>query len=273
MRRIVPLLLLGCLWLLPACDRDVVSSPTAPISGPVPTTSPSGTTGATGATTETGATGPTPASPDPSPSATPTLDLPPDAPTLADGALDADALAAEAYAPLVPPGSTVTSSATLAVPTDPIDQIALTWRRGADPFAPQTGLVVWQRPGAEQDWRAVYAFTTRPASGVLGTSVEAGDLTRDGIEDLLTLEQRGGSGACGTWRVVESRPGAPRETFRLTACDTEVTIAGGDLEVREAVFDADDPHCCPSAVRTTTLRWNGQRWERTSRTTEPAPGA
>ena len=91
-------------------------------------------------------------------------------------------------------------------PQDPIDQIALAWRRGADPFASTHGLVVWQRSDGPE-WRALYAFTDRPRTGVLGISMEPGDLTGDGIVDLLTNEHTGGSGACGRWRVVASNPG------------------------------------------------------------------
>ena len=55
--------------------------------------------------------------------------------------------------------------------------------------------------------------------------------------------------------------GDAREIFRREACDTQIAIAGGDLRIREAVFRPDDPHCCPSAFRESTLRWNGTSWE------------
>ena len=35
-------------------------------------------------------------------------------------------------------------------------------------------------------------------------------------------------------------------------------------ERREAAFRAGDPHCCPSAFRESTLRWNGTSWEEVS---------
>jgi hypothetical protein len=40
-----------------------------------------------------------------------------------------------------------------------------------------------------------------------------------------------------------------------------MTISSGDLRIREAIFRADDPHCCPSAFRESVLRWNGTSWE------------
>ena len=32
----------------------------------------------------------------------------------------------------------------------------------------------------------------------------------------------------------------------------------------EAIFRADDQHCCPSAFRESTLRWNGTSWDEIS---------
>ena len=70
----------------------------------------------------------------------------------------------------------------------------------------------------------------RPAAhGVLGISMEPGDLTGDGIVDLLTNEHTGGSGACGRWRVIASEPGVATEIFRRDTCDTDIAIAAGDF--------------------------------------------
>jgi hypothetical protein len=99
---------------------------------------------------------------------------------------------------------------------------------------------------------------------VFGIRVDAGDLTGDAIPDLLSFEDVGGSGACGTYRVIASTVGDASEIFRRATCDTEIAISKGDLRVREAVFEPDDPHCCPSAFRTSVLRWNGATWEEVS---------
>ncbi len=119
-------------------------------------------------------------------------------------------------------------------------------------------------------WRAVYAFTDRPSAGVLGIRVVPADLTGDGVDDLLTEEQRGGSGACATWRVIASAAGGAAEIYRREGCDTEISAVDGALEIREAVFEPGDPHCCPTAYRTTVLEWDGQAWAEVSTEVEPA---
>lgn len=199
----------------------------------------------------------------PSESPPPELDLqlPADAPTELTDPADLAAVAAGDLTPLVPPGATVTHSAVLA---GPAERIVLTWRRGDDPFASEQGFVEWSGLGEGSSLRAVHAFTDRPRRGVLAIDLEAGDLTGDGLADALTLEQQGGSGACGTWRVIVSTPDAAEEVFRHAACDTEIRIDAGKLSLREAVYEPDDPHCCPSAFRYATLEWDGIAFVETS---------
>ncbi len=143
------------------------------------------------------------------------------------------------------------------------DQIAVTWF-DQDPPEGTTGLIVWQRFEDPPTWRAVYAFTDPPRKGVFGIRLDPGDVTGDRIPDLLTFEDVGGSGACGTYRVVATSVGDASEIFRREACDTQIAISAGDLRIREAVFHADDPHCCPSAFRESVLRWNGTSWDEIS---------
>ena len=115
----------------------------------------------------------------------------------------------------------------------------------------------------------MYAFTDRPRAGVLGVSSQTGDVTGDELADRLTLEDLGGSGACGRYRVVAGTATGAEEVFSRQVCDTEIFIAGGSLTVREAVFEPGDPHCCPSAFRTSTLEWDGEAFVETSSTEEP----
>ena len=248
------------LALLVACGDTAVAAPS-------PTTATSGETAAPTPEPSTPSRSPS-VSPGPEPTPEPELQLPADAPTLVDDPADVARVTTGDLAPLVPPRAEISFTALQTRPQDPIDQIALAWRRGADAFASTHGLVVWQRfEGPE--WRALYAFTDRPRAGVLGITMEPGDLTGDGIADLLTSEHTGGTGACGRWRVVATEPGGATEIFRRDACDTEIAIASGDLRIREAVYEQGDPHCCPSAFRVTTLRWNGQEWVETGSETQP----
>jgi len=210
---------------------------------------------------------PTPTTPSPSVSPSPAVDpdvrLPEEMPAIVDDATDLALIAAGDFGALVPPGAGSANASVLVTPEDPIDQIALTWL-DEEPSGRRTGLIVWQRFADPPIWRAVYAFTDPLRKGVFGIRVDTGDLTGDRISDLLSFEDVGGSGACGTYRVVASTVGDASEIFRRETCDTEIAISRGDLRVREAVYRPDDPHCCPSAFRTTVLRWNGTSWEETS---------
>lgn len=208
---------------------------------------------------------PEPSEPSSSPSASPTpwfvpdsVRVPADAPTTLDDPAAIDAVETGDLAPLAPPGAEVTRSAVLVAADDLADQLALTWRRGDDPFSAEHGFVVWQRFPDDPTWRALYAFTDRPRKGVLGIRLDADDLNRDATLDALTFEQQGGTGACGIWRVIVSTPGAAVEVLRRSTCDTEIRIARGGLSVREAVYEPDDPHCCPSHIRNSRLEWDGE---------------
>ena len=200
-----------------------------------------------------------PSSPDPGPAEDPDVRLPEGMPAIVDDADDLALIASGDLTPLLPPGAIDTSRVAFR---DPIEQIVLTWSDGR-PLRRRNGLIVWQR-SEDEGWHAVYAFTDPARLGVFGIRVDVGELTDDAIADVLSFEDVGGSGACGTYRVIASSPGDANEIFRRDACDTQMAISGGDLRIREAVFHADDPHCCPSAFRESTLRWNGTSWDEVS---------
>jgi hypothetical protein len=225
-----------------------------------PIRTPSGTTAPTTTQTMPSLTpSAEPSSPDPGPAEDPDVRLPEGMPAIVDDADDLALIASGDLTPLLPPGASHASRVALR---DPIEQIVLTWSDGG-PLRRRNGLIVWQR-SEDEGWRAVYAFTDPARLGVFGIRVDAGELTDDAIADVLSFEDVGGSGACGTYRVIASTPGDASEIFRRDACDTQIAISGGDLRIREAVFHADDPHCCPSAFRESTLRWNGTSWDEVS---------
>jgi hypothetical protein len=244
MRRIPALVIMSLLALAPtACggnDAVVPSGTPSPLPSPSPSPGPS--------------VPPTP-TPSPSPPPAPALQLPSDAPTTFADPLEPDAVPPEA---LIPPEASVTSTWTLVPPDDPIALIGVAWSRGADPFAAEHGFVVWERFEQTPPWRAVYGFTDTPKKDVVGVRFNVDDLTADGIPDALTFEDTGGSGACGTWRVISPSDGAATEIFRQQTCDTQIINSAGTLKIRQAVFAPDDAHCCPSSFHITILRWNGQ---------------
>jgi hypothetical protein len=250
--RALPLLLAAS--LLAACRADVAGAPSAspPSPTPLPTMPPPSPT-----------TGPsTPPSP-------PALELPTDAPTTFAEPLDPAQIPSTA---LTPPDSRVTASWTMTPPADPIGLIGLAWARGGDPFSSQHGFVVWQRfDGQAPAWRAAYAFTDRAARGILGIRLSVGDLTHDGIDDVLTFEDAGGSGGCGMWRVISPTRGGTEQIFHKPTCDTEILSSAGTLRITEAVYEPGDAHCCPSSFLISILRWSGTSWREVS--ARRSPGA
>jgi len=227
-----------------------------------PAPAPSGATAPTSETITHSATSST-STASPTESPTPTIDpdvrLPVGVPVVVDDAADLALIASGDLGPLVPRGASYENRSALE---DPVEQIVITWLDGIPPDR-RNGLIVWQR-SEDGTWRAVYAFTDPARRGVFGIRVETGDVTGDAISDILSFEDVGGSGACGTYRVSATSVGDASEIFRRDACDTQIAISSGDLRVREAVFRADDPHCCPSAFRASTLRWNGTSWDEIS---------
>jgi hypothetical protein len=211
-----------------------------------------------------------PSSPTPT-AALGSIRLPGDAPTTFAGALDPAQIPT---AELLPPGANVTASWTMTPPQDPLALIALAWARGSDPFSQEHGFVVWERfDGEAPPWRAVYGFTDPPSRGILAIQLSEGDLTHDGVEDVLTFEDAGGSGSCGTWRVIAPSAGSAEQIYHQPTCDTQVVNTGGSLKIQQAVYKPGDAHCCPSSYLLTTLRWDGSGWRVVASRSSPGPGS
>jgi hypothetical protein len=169
----------------------------------------------------------------------------------------------------VPPEAELTERVTLPPGGDVPEQVAVAYVIGDDPFAAEHGFALWQRFPDRPHWSVVLAFVDAATEGVLGIRVDAGDATDDGHDDVLTFEETGGSGACGTWRVIVGDADDTRQVLRRRTCDAEFVISPGALELRMAVYQPDDAHCCPSAFRYVTFEWNGEAFERTDVVVEP----
>jgi len=219
-------------------------------------------------TVEPTATSPSPtltATATPSLTPSPVVDVPTDAPTTYARRQAPDKVP---VADLVPLGAEVTMR--FPVTSDRVPQIALAWKRGVDPFSSEHGFELWQLFGDAPPWRVVYAFTDPPSARVLGVRFDVGDVTGDAIPDVLTFEDKDGSGGCGVWRVVRSDAGFATPIFRRSTCDTEIELASGTLRIRSAEYEPGDSHCCPSRFRTTTIRWDGNGWTVVDRLVTPA---
>ncbi|MGZ8605286.1 MAG: hypothetical protein ACXWX9_11115 [Actinomycetota bacterium] len=240
---------------LVACDGEDRAA------GPTPSAPPSASPSPTATTPP----------PEPSPTAEPSPSPRPFPPVWA-APIEADVAPDElADADLVPPDALITDRVSLPAAGGVLDQVAVAYTIGEDPFAAEHGLAVWQRFAEAPAWSVVLVFVDAPDEGVLGIDLQTGDVTGDGHDDVLAFEQTGGSGACGRWRVLAAAGGTIAQVFSKRTCDTQITLVAGALEMREAVFEPDDAHCCPSAFRTTTLAWDSEAFVETDVREEPAP--
>ena len=125
-----------------------------------------------------------------------------------------------------------------------------------DPLRQARGIIEWRRFGDSPPWRPVYGLSDPAVAGVLEIHTLIGDATADGSPDAITFEDTGGSGVCGTWRVLDLA--ANGVVFTRKTCDTTIDLSRDPvgLVVREAVFDQGDVHCCPSATKISILTFD-----------------
>jgi len=171
---------------------------------------------------------------------------------------------------LIPPGTSVTD--VWYAETSQGSSILVAYvEPGTDPFRQEHGLIVWRRfPGEPAPWRPVFGITDPPDRAVVQLRAIIGDATGDGSPDALVFEDTGGSGACGTWRVLDLSANA--EVFNRKTCDTTIDLSTDPvgLVVHEAVFAEGDAHCCPSATRTSVFIYRTGAWSIASREIAPA---
>lgn len=207
----------------------------------------------------------------PLPAPGPDVQVPEDAPTSLFEPGDLERIAAGDLRIFVPPEGRTAFAEVLATPEHPIDQVAVSWRRGTDPLALERGFVVWQRFDDHPSWRAIYAFTFSPEDDVSEIRVHGGDANDDGVPDLVTYTERASARRCGLWRVFLTWEGEVTEAFRRQTCDAAVRTVDGHLVLQQAVYGPDDPRCCPRGHRFTALEWNGQRFVKTDSWFEELP--
>ena len=216
-----------------ACGGETVPMPPAGTSGTSPFKTPSTS----------------PENPPSGPSVEP-VDVPAGTPASYANFVDTTELPADA---LVPDGTTSTD-VWPAVARDGTQFALIAFAAPSDdPLRQARGLVVWRRFENAPPWRSVYGLTDAADDGVLEIHVVIGDATGDGSPDALTFEDTGGSGACGTWRVLDLMANAG--VFERTTCDTvmEPSTDPVGLLVRKAIFQEGDAHCCPSSIRVSVL--------------------
>jgi hypothetical protein len=138
---------------------------------------------------------------------------------------------------------------------------------GSDYSRLPRGYAVWRRHASAPHWRADLLQRYEPADGIQEIQISTADLTGDSSDDALVFEGVGGSGGCGRWSVIDLA--RLKETYRRDVCDGRIDpgpLGSPGLVLTESIFRQGDAHCCPSAVRETTLTWNGKAWRVTGRT-------
>ena len=111
---------------------------------------------------------------------------------------------------LVPRGAQLLFSAELPGAAGIPEQKVVTWRIGGqseDPASGLYGVSVWQG-GSE-------LYSRRARAGTMDVRVETRDFTRDGHDDLLVVEDRGG---CRVYRTLAIARGSVREVRSRVRC-------------------------------------------------------
>jgi hypothetical protein len=133
---------------------------------------------------------------------------------------------------------------------------------GSDPFLVPRGFALWRRHASSPHWRVGFVERHDVSEGIQEIQVATTDLTGDGSDDALIFEGIGGSGACGGWLVLDLT--REEETYRREElCDGRIEPGppgSPGLVLTRSVYRQGDAHCCPSAMRETTLTWTGTVW-------------
>jgi hypothetical protein len=151
-------------------------------------------------------------------------------------------------------------------------RLFVAWTRPDDPrnrkesMRPLTaGVILWRHEPFEDGsrWRAVYERRYPPWALIF---VEFGDVTHDGIPDVLHYDRQG-SGGCGAAVLVGTVGQKEREIFREYTCETTHRILRRVFMVNEPVGPCPirpaGAHCF-GGRRVVRMRWTGTRLVRAS---------
>lgn len=156
--------------------------------------------------------------------------------------------------------------------TDDGVMVLIAWVEPGSDFARLArGFAVWRRHASSPHWRVGLVERHDASEGIQEIQISTADMTGDGSDDALVFEGVGGSGTCGRWLVIDLV--RRKERFRREICDGRIDPGppgSPGLVVTESVYRRGDAHCCPSAMRETTLAWTGKAWRVTGRSTNEA---
>lgn len=208
----------------------------------------------------------------PSPSQTPSLSPEPSPNPEPDQSAMPSSVTADLSPSAIPPEDLVPAGADVTGEwfafTDRGVMVLIAWvEPGADPFRLPRGFAVWRRYGSAPHWRADLVERHDPEDEIQEIQVTTADLTGDGSDDALVFRGIGGSGSCGHWSAIDLA--RLKETYRRNLCDARIEpgpLGSPGLVLTGSVYRQGDAHCCPSAIRTTTLTWTGGAWRVTDKT-------
>jgi hypothetical protein len=150
------------------------------------------------------------------------------------------------------------------------------------------GVHVWRISSASSipaDWRAtqwdlIYAIDPHETSVAIGPPesqvvedsdnrltqvLDIGDLTGDGLRDLVVQGWNGGTGGCGVSRVLENGSEALREIFRRDDCELLLEASRGNLKLTDAIYPKGCSQAHGCGRLTTLLHWDGSSWTQVAR--------
>jgi hypothetical protein len=166
---------------------------------------------------------------------------------------------------LVPAGADVTGE-WFAFAGDGV-MVLIAWEEpGSDFFRLARGFAVWRRHASSPHWRVGLVERHEAKEGIQEIQISTTDMTGDRSDDALVFEGVGGSGTCGRWFVIDLV--RLKETYRREICDGRIDpgpMGSPGLVLTESVYREGDAHCCPSALRETTLAWTGKAWRVTGK--------
>ena len=151
--------------------------------------------------------------------------------------------------------------------TDQGAVVLVAWAEpGSDFSRLPRGFALWIRHDSSPHWRVGLLERHDADEGIQEITMSTTDLTGDRSDDAIVFEGIGGSGACGRWLVIDLI--RRKETSRREVCDGRIDPGppgSPGLVLTESVYRQGDSHCCPSAMRETTLTWNGTAWRVTNK--------
>ena len=160
---------------------------------------------------------------------------------------------------LAPPGADATIRTVTAHRRGASYAVVL-WARTTEPVPP-SGIRIW-RVGSTP-LRLLYHRRFPPDTRA---DVRTGDVTHDGVPELLLEEPNSGTGNCGIRRLLDLRARSTQEIWRRYTCDTYVSLSHHRLVVTAGDYLAGDAHCCPMFSSRQEFVWRRRHFRRVRHT-------